>query len=63
MGDNPVELAVELTDVTFCGPGQLDCASDHRIEHGLNICRRTCDDTEHFARSGLLLQSLDELAS
>jgi hypothetical protein len=63
MGDNPVELAIDLTDVTFCGAGQLDRAGDHRIEHGLNLCRRACDDTEHFARSGLLLQSLGELAS
>ncbi len=60
MGDDPEQLAIELTDMTFCRAGQFHRIGDHRVQHRLNIGRRAGDDTQDFARRRLLFQCLFE---
>src|SRR6516165_2623197 len=50
------KIPVEPEHVAELSLGELCCAPGDRVEHRLNVGRRTGDDIKHLARRGLVLE-------
>src|SRR5262245_1196490 len=58
--DHVHQIPIKLIERAQQRTAQPYSTPDYGVEDGVEICRRTADDVEHFARSCLMIKSFDE---
>src|SRR5262245_13075416 len=61
--DHVHQIPIKLIERAQQRTAQPYSTPDDGVEDGVEVCRRTADDVEHFARSCLMIKSFDECVS